>query len=46
MVATLPPSQSPRDSFDLAYGYLLRKDYALAEETFRDFIKRYPVRSA
>lgn len=42
VVATLPPSQSPRDSFDLAYGYLLRKDYALAEETLRDFLKRYP----
>lgn len=42
MVATLPPSSSPRDSFDLGYGYLLRKDYTLAEDTFRDFIKRYP----
>ena len=28
-LATLPPSQTPRDEFDLAYGYLLRKDYAL-----------------
>src|SRR5262249_52884275 len=28
---TLPPSQSPRDEFDLAYGYVLRKDYSLAQ---------------
>jgi tol-pal system protein YbgF len=41
-VATLPPSQSPRDEYDLAYGYLLRKDYALAEESFRDFLKKHP----
>jgi tol-pal system protein YbgF len=40
--AAAPPSQSPRDAYDLGYGYLLRKDYALAEDTFRDFIKRYP----
>jgi tol-pal system protein YbgF len=41
-LATLPPSQSPQDEYDLAYGYVLRKDYALAEQAFRDFIKRYP----
>jgi tol-pal system protein YbgF len=40
--AAAPPSQSPRDAYDLGYGYLLRKDYALAEDTFRDFLKRYP----
>jgi tol-pal system protein YbgF len=40
--ATAPPSQAPRDVYDLGYGYLLHKDYALAEDTFRDFIKRYP----
>jgi tol-pal system protein YbgF len=40
--ATAPPSQAPRDVYDLGYGYLLRKDYALAEETFRDFLRRYP----
>jgi tol-pal system protein YbgF len=40
--ATLPPSQAPRDVYDLGYGYLLHKDYALAEDTFRDFLKRYP----
>jgi tol-pal system protein YbgF len=41
-LATLPPSESPKDEYDLAYGYVLRKDYALAEQAFRDFIKRYP----
>jgi tol-pal system protein YbgF len=41
-LATLPPSASPRDEFDLAYGYVLRKDYALAEQAFRDFLRKYP----
>jgi tol-pal system protein YbgF len=42
-VAVLPPSQSPRDEYDLAYGYLLRKDYALAEDSFRTFLRMYPT---
>jgi tol-pal system protein YbgF len=37
-----PPSQSPKDEYDLAYGYVLRKEYALAEQTFRGFLSRYP----
>src|SRR6476619_3140912 len=41
-LATLAPSQTPRDEYDLAYGYVLRKDYALAEEGFRSFLSRYP----
>ena len=41
-VATLPPTNSPRDSYDLAYGYMRRKDYALAEDGFRDFLSRFP----
>src|SRR5262249_9145380 len=41
-VATLPPSQTPKDEFDLAYGYVLRKDYALAEDGFRNFLSKYP----
>ena len=40
--ATLPPTQTPRDEYDLGYGYLLRKDYALAEETLRAFLKKHP----
>jgi tol-pal system protein YbgF len=38
----LPPSNSPRDEFDLAYGYVLRRDYALAEATFRKFLDTHP----
>jgi len=41
-VATLPPSNSPKDTYDLAYGYILRKDYALAEDSFRLFLRHYP----
>jgi tol-pal system protein YbgF len=41
-LATLPPSGTPRDEFDLAYGYVLHKDYGLAEQGFRDFVKKYP----
>lgn len=39
---TSPPTQSPKDVFDLGYGYLLRKDYALAEQTLRDFLRDHP----
>ena len=42
MAAISPPSNSPRDHFDLGYGYVQRKDYASAEQTFRDFLQRYP----
>jgi tol-pal system protein YbgF len=42
LAAVEPPSKSPKDLYDLAYGYVLRKDYALAEQTFRRFIKTYP----
>jgi len=41
-VAAAPPSSSPRDVYDLGTGYLQRKDYVLAEETFREFLKKYP----
>jgi tol-pal system protein YbgF len=41
-LATLPPSATPRDEFDLGVGYIQRKDYALAEETMRNFAKKYP----
>jgi tol-pal system protein YbgF len=41
-LATLPPSQTPRDQFDLGIGYMQRKDYALAEQTMRDFAQKYP----
>ena len=41
-LATAPPSQTPRDEFDLGIGYMQRKDYALAEQTMRNFAQRYP----
>jgi tol-pal system protein YbgF len=41
-LATAPPSQTPRDEFDLGIGYMQRKDYALAEETMRSFAQKYP----
>jgi len=40
--AMLPPTATPKDEYDLAYGYLVRKDYALAEENFRGFVRKYP----
>jgi tol-pal system protein YbgF len=40
-VAAAPPS-SPRNALDLGIGYLQRRDYALAEETFRGFLAKYP----
>jgi tol-pal system protein YbgF len=41
-LATQPPSQSPRDEFDLGIGYMQRKDYALAEQTMKNFAQKYP----
>jgi tol-pal system protein YbgF len=41
-LATLPPSATPQDEYDMAYGYVLHKDYSLAEQAFRDFLKKYP----
>jgi tol-pal system protein YbgF len=42
MQATLPPSNTAKDAYDLAYGYVLHKDYALAANTFRVFLRQYP----
>ena len=39
-LATLPPSQTPRDEYDLAYGYVLRKDYALAEDSLPQLLEQ------
>ena len=41
-LATLPPSAKPQDEYDMAYGYVLHKDYGLAEQAFRDFLRKYP----
>lgn len=40
--SVLPPSASPRDQYDLGYGYVLRKDYALAEDAFQTFLTKFP----
>jgi tol-pal system protein YbgF len=42
VAAVAPPSESPKDTYDLGYGYVLRKDYALSEDTFHAFLKKYP----
>ncbi len=42
VASVAPPTQTPRDLFDLGSGSIQRKDYALAEDAFRDFLKRYP----
>jgi tol-pal system protein YbgF len=42
-LATLPPTASPQDEYDMAYGYVLHKDYALAEQAFRDFLRKHPT---
>jgi tol-pal system protein YbgF len=41
-LTTLPPSATPKDEFDLGIGYMQRRDYALAEETMRNFAQKYP----
>ncbi|HVZ50928.1 MAG TPA: tol-pal system protein YbgF [Pseudolabrys sp.] len=41
-LATLPPSARPQDEYDMAYGYVLHKDYGLAEQAFRDFLRKHP----
>lgn len=41
-LTTAPPAQTPRDEFDLGIGYIQRRDYALAEETMRNFAQKYP----
>jgi tol-pal system protein YbgF len=38
----MAPSATSKDEYDLAYGYVLHKDYALAEDSFRVFLKKYP----
>ncbi len=41
--AVAPPSETPKDYYDLGYGYVLRKDYALAEDTFQKFLTKFPT---
>jgi tol-pal system protein YbgF len=43
LASVSPPAQTPKDFYDLGYGHIQRKDFAAAEDTFRDFLKRYPA---
>jgi tol-pal system protein YbgF len=40
--ASLPPNATPKEEFDLGYGYVLHKNYGPAEQTFRDFVHKFP----
>jgi tol-pal system protein YbgF len=40
--AALPPNATPKDEYDLAYGYVLQKNYGFAAQAFRDFLHKYP----
>jgi len=40
--ASLPPNATPKEEFDLGYGYVAHKNYGSAEATFRDFLHKYP----
>jgi tol-pal system protein YbgF len=42
MAAITPPPNTPKDTFDLGYGYLQRKDYGPAADTFAAFLQKYP----
>jgi tol-pal system protein YbgF len=37
----MAPSATPKDEFALAQGYIQRKDYALAEDGLRAFLKKH-----
>jgi tol-pal system protein YbgF len=41
-LATAPPTNTPRDEYDLGIGYMQRKDYALAEDTMKNFAQKFP----
>ncbi len=40
--AVATPGPPPRDLYDMAYGLVLRGEYAKAEQAFRDFVTRHP----
>jgi tol-pal system protein YbgF len=42
LASVAPATATPKDDYDQAYGYVLRKDYALAEDAFRNFVRKYP----
>ena len=42
LASAAPEPQTPKEQYDLGYSYIRRKDYGLAEETLREFLRRYP----
>ncbi len=40
--AIAPQADSPQEQFDLGYRFMQRRDYTAAEQTFRDFLDRFP----
>jgi tol-pal system protein YbgF len=40
--AMAPATTTPKEEYDNAYGHLVRKDYAVAEEGFRTFLRKNP----
>ena len=41
--AVQPLPSTPKDEYDLAYGYVQHRNFGLAEDTFRDFLHKYPT---
>jgi tol-pal system protein YbgF len=41
-IVAAAPTNAPKDEFDLAYGFLQRKDYEIAEMSFRKFVTDHP----
>jgi|SRR5262245_3880365 len=37
-----PATATPREEYDAAYGSLVRRDYAVAEDNFRNFLRKNP----
>jgi tol-pal system protein YbgF len=42
LASATPAPQTPKEQYDLGYSYIQRKDFAQAEDTMRDFVRRYP----
>jgi len=42
LASATPTPQTPKEQYDLGYSYIQRKDFGLAEEALRDFLRRYP----
>jgi tol-pal system protein YbgF len=41
-VAALPPAATPKDDYELAHSYFVRKDYANAVQAYSAFLHKYP----